>query len=389
MFRTLALTLGGGIVQNGGPLVFAAHPMQLSRHLEEVWINRQNALDPPSQLRVPLGLVPLEATSGLPLPPPPIWWENLCYAYFIEQTRAYEIFRRVIEEYVYGERLGTPTDQTQRWLRTTEQLFYSDHAPHQIYNLTSWIRPDLRATRRNAYFRMFGMDLNHGTDDNRPLPYPRAAAANTEFAPTFERLLREVWIGIENFGNTSGSNPTDDGTIASLAQQLDDMLSVRREGGNLERDEFVHISTMSWFHLALSYDTDVVNDLEAQAESAEERLLKIGERVGLPAHSRSAAYFRLADDMSFILRAIEAGLFNAPGNAPALYAIGTPIGNAMRSAVRDWSIVTGRDVKTRPVSVGPTMAQPVRPPSRPIVPVVPRAPGANGRAAVSRETLPV
>ena len=52
---------------------------------------------------------------------------------------------------------------------------------------------------------------------------------------------------------------------------------------------------MAWFHLTLSFNTPVVRDLEAEANSAEERLQKIGERVGLPAHTRSDSYFRLAD----------------------------------------------------------------------------------------------
>jgi hypothetical protein len=390
MFRPLALTLAqplGGGIANGGPLVFASHPMLLSRYLEELWINRPNPLNPPSQLRVPPQLVPQEAQSQLPLPAGPIWWEHLIYAYMIENTGTYRIFRRVVEEYAYGERLGTPTDGTQQWLRTTEQLFYSDHAPYQIHTLVSWIRPDLCATRRNAYFRMFGMDLNHGTDDSRPYPYPRAAAANTEFAPTFERLLREVWVGIENFGNTGGADPTDDATIANLAELIDNMLSVRREGGNLDREELIHVAVMSWFHLTLSYDSDVVNDLEAQANSPEERLLKVGERVGLPAHSRSAAYFRLADDMSFALRSIEAALFNTLPNAPDLYDPNQPIGQAMQSIIRDWSNATGRDLKRRPVSLAPSITQPARPPAQPIVPV-PAGPPGNGRVPVSRETLP-
>ena len=71
----------------------------------------------------------------------------------VENTRMYEIFRRVLEEYAYGERLGVPSDETQRWLRTTEQLFYRDNPPFQIYTLASWIRPDSApcgATRTTA-----------------------------------------------------------------------------------------------------------------------------------------------------------------------------------------------------------------------------------------------
>lgn len=391
MFRRLALTIDPDI-RVGAPQVLDFHPMALARFLEEVWEFRDPVLVPePTGLEInPPSLVPIEGTSGLPLPLPPMMWRHLIYGYMIENTRVYEIFRRVLEEYAYGERLGTPRNATQRWLRTTEQLFYRDDAHYHVFALSSWIRPDVRATRRNAYFRMFGMDLNHGTDDGRPYPYPRAAASNSDFVPTWESLLREVWIGFENEANTSGSVPTDDAAIANLARRLNDMLTVRRNDGNLSRDELLHSSAMSWFHLTLSFDSPVVLDLEAEGESPEDRLLKIGERVGLPAHSRSAAYFRLADNMQLILRAIELAQFNNEVTARTLYetpppASPTEIRDAMRANIRDWSIATGRDMKTRAVSVTAPMPTPVRPPARPIVPVVP----GNGHVAVNRETLPV
>jgi hypothetical protein len=398
MFRTLALSLGP-IDTVGGPTVFSYHPMQLARFLEEVWIARQAATPPPepTQLEVPAGLRGIEATSGIPVPVQP-GWDHLIYAYMIEQTRCYEIFRRVIEEFAYGERLGTPTDATQRWLRTTEQLFFSEEAPHHIYRLASWLRPDSRATRRNAYFRMFGMDLNHGTDDNRPYPYPRPAAANTQFVPTLEDLLREVWRGVENFTNTSGPKPVDNAAIANLALRVYDMLRVRREGGNLARDELWHVSVMSWFHLTVDFDSPIVLDLEAQASAPEERLLKIGERVGLPAHSRSEAYFRLALNLSFILQLIEAASFNSPNTAVALYQPSPPapppplVYDAMLAIIRDWSIATGRDMKARQVAVTPAAPPyPVRPATQAVIPVAPTtamAPSTNGRARMASEVQP-
>jgi hypothetical protein len=389
MFRALAASIDPDPAVSG-PQVFDLHPMQLARFLEEAWINRAAAsvLPSPDRLEVPSALRSIEATSFItPALGTAVIWDQLIYAYMVENTRCYEIFRRVLEEFLYGERLGTPSNATHHWLRTTEQLFYSPDAPLRIYHLTSWIRPDPRATRRNAFFRMFGMDLNHGTDDNRPYPYPRAAASNTEFGPTWEEFLREVWRGIENFTNQSGPKPTDDATIANLARTLDDMLSVRREAGNLTRDELEHVSTMSWFHLTVSFDSPVVLDLEAQGNSPEERLLKIGQRVGLPAHSRSGAYFRLADDMSLILRAIEAAQCNTVAGAQTLYdKTATPptIFNAMNAIIRDWSTASGRDMKARRVSMTAPQTRPIRPPARPIVPAE-----QNGRGEISRETQPV
>jgi hypothetical protein len=391
MFRLLAEALGP--IDTGGRTVFNSHPMQLIRFLEETWEQRDPG-DVPTDLEVPDDLADQERTSGLGIVLAPPWDRyHLIAAYLIENSRAYEIFRRVIEEYAYGERLGAPSDDSQRWLRTTEQLFYSNDAPFQVTSLSSWVRPDSRASRRNAYFRMFGIDLNHGTDDNRPYPYPRAAAANTEFVSTFENLLRETWRGIEHFRNTGGARPTDDASLANLARRLFDMLRVRREGGNLNREEFAHLSTMSWFDLTLRFDSPIVIDLEAEATSPEERLRKIGERVGLPAHSRSAAYFRLADELSYILQLLEAGQFNTADTARVLYTPSPPapdqlVLNAMLAIIRDWSIATGRDMKAARVSVAPMEPIPVRPTPRPVVPVVPPAASRDGRARVTRETLP-
>jgi hypothetical protein len=318
---------------------------------------------------------------------PPSLWDHLIYAYMIENTRIYEVFRRVLEEYAYGERLGVPSDEGQRWLRTTEQLFYRDNPPFQIYSLASWIRPDIRAVRRNAYHRMFGMDLNHGTDDNRPYPYPRAAAANTEFYGTFEELLREVWRAIENVRNQVGANQTDVTTIANLARALFDMLRARRQDhvGNLARDELFHVSTMDWLHLTVSFNTPIVHDLKADASSAAERLQKIGERVGLPAHSRADSYFRLATNMSLILREMELGTFNDPaGGAPALFQTGV-FQAAMQETITHWSYASGRDVKVRPVTVTAPQPSPIRPTPSPIVPM---PSSGNGRLAVTREMIP-
>jgi hypothetical protein len=323
---------------------------------------------------------------------PPSLWDHFIYAYMVENTRVYEIFQRVLEEYAYGERLGVPSDEGQRWLRTTEQIFYRDSPPFQIYTLASWIRPDIRAVRRNAYHRLFGLDLNHGTNENRPYPYPRAAATNADFTSTFEELSREVWRAIENVRNQVGPNQTDVSTIANLARMIFDMLRVRRQEnvGNLARDELFHVSTMSWFHLTLSFNTPIVHDLKADASSAAERLQKIGERVGLPAHSRSDSYFQLATAMSLILREMELGTFNDPATgAPALFQPSTtsqpnPFQEAMQQIITHWTIATGRDLKAARVSVAPTAPTPVRPTPRPIV----AAPSGNGRVGLTREIVP-
>src|SRR5690606_18636179 len=112
--------------------------------------------------------------------PPIVRWHHLIYAYMIENTQIYDIFRRVVFEYLHGEQLGVPLNGSEHWLRITEELFYKDPAPFFITAVASHLRPDLSATRRNAYYRMFGMDLNHGSGDKKEYPYSKAKASNAQ-----------------------------------------------------------------------------------------------------------------------------------------------------------------------------------------------------------------
>lgn len=358
MFRRFA-----GSIPTGANNLFLRHPSQLAVMLEQAWeVSRQ--LSPARELGHPDHLSDLPGLPGLAggaarapfalfgarIVGPPVLWDHLIYAYMIENTRIYEIFGRVVREFLHGEGLGAPMPGSEHWLRNTEELFYKDPMPSFIASVTSHIRPDLRATRRNAYYRMFGMDLNHGLDDKKEYPYVKSKAHNSDFAATFEDLLREVWIGITNVNVTSGAKPTDDAAIANLAERLHHMLISRREAGNLSREEYYAVSVMTWFHLTLEFNSPIVRTLRAAATSPEERLFKIAERVRLPAHGLSRSYFQLADPMSTILRLIERGTVNTAAAAPTFYndAGGTNAVPAdMKTIITHWSIVTGHDMKTR------------------------------------------
>src|SRR5829696_7434530 len=89
-------------------------------------------------------------------------WDHAIYAFMIENTRIFEIFDRVLREYEAGERFETPDLDTALWLRSTEALFCRELPPGFVGSLTSTLRPDTRATRRNTYYRLLGLDLNHG-----------------------------------------------------------------------------------------------------------------------------------------------------------------------------------------------------------------------------------
>src|SRR6185436_12508464 len=149
--------------------------------------------------------------------------------------------------------------------------------------------------------------------------YIKAEAANSEFVATFEEFLREVWVGITYVTASSSSNPTDDSKISELAEKLHDMLRSRRQNGNLSREEFALVSMMSWFHMTVEFDSPIVVTLRAEATGVEQRLFKIAERVGLPAHGLSKNFFEIADAMSILLIELERGRYNDAASARTLY----------------------------------------------------------------------
>jgi hypothetical protein len=200
---------------------------------------------------------------------------------------------------------------------------------------------------------MFGMDLNHGTDDGKPYIYVKAEASNADFVATFEEFLREVWVGITYVGATSSSNPTDDSKIAELAEKLHDMLRSRRQTGNLSREEFAFVSMMSWFHLTLEVNNSpIVQSLRAEAVGVDNILFKIAERVGLAAHGLSKSFFDIADPISRLLIQIEIGTYNQIPAVRALYDRTIPNSPEpdLRTIITHWTAITGRDVKARKVA---------------------------------------
>jgi hypothetical protein len=284
----------------------------------------------------------IESTSASPPR-----WDHLIYAYMIENTRVKEIFRRVVYEYRHGEKLGAPIDgPAQQWLRTTEELFYSYPTPLSILNVGSRLRDGDGQTRRNAYQRMFGMDLNHGQDDGKPFEYVKAQDANTEFVATFEQLLREVWIAITFVKANAAANPTDNAKIIDLVRTLKQMMLTRRQAGNLSREEFAAVTAMSWFHLTLSFNTPIVKSLRAESEGPENRLFKIAARVGLPAHGLSRSFFEIADPISTVLTQIESGFVV---NARQLYdPVPDPLlPEMMQKIASEWSTITSRNLKQK------------------------------------------
>lgn len=243
---------------------------------------------------------------------------HLILAYFLENTRLLQIFERLIEKYMCDEELGIADHSgVFNWIHNSERLFFKDDSLRTA-NIRSLIRPSADASRRNAYWRMFGMDLAFGdinSDANSQFSYHKAKISNQQFIILFEKYLSEIWQSYTNANNSSGANPTDINNVVDLATQLQELLVARRgnvqvvnyANQNLAREEFSSVLITSWFTFIISDDTPVVQFLNCQSSTIGERLIKIGNKVGISAHSKCQSLFEMAGAAANILHTIEEG----------------------------------------------------------------------------------
>jgi hypothetical protein len=122
------------------------------------------------------------------------------------------------------------------------------------------------------------------------------------------------------------------------------------------------------------YDSPAVVDLKATASSPEQRLAKIAERVGMRAHPKAKALIDLAKPFSSLMQQIETGDYNDPVGAQNLFfPLGTDIENNAEIVIDQYSLATGRDLKSQLVTVSDRAkpaAQPtiqMSPPARALV----------------------
>lgn len=343
-------------IYSGLPPTNALHPDTVTKWLETLWEAGSSAWNLNDTVNGDLWSKPLgQFSPAPPLSPPPaprptMAWPHLIYAYLIENTLVYEVFALVLKEFATGERLGVPTPRAANWLRLTECLFYRHPSANLIYSVESDIRKDHRAVLRNAYWRMFGMDLNHGAAGGQAYPYERPAASNKDFVPVFEEFLREVWVGLVNRNNSSGANPTDDAKIANKARQLNEMLLLRQFGWNLARESFFAVTMMAWFEFALASNTEIVQALQAEAGSPAARLRKIASRFGRSIPRMADEYFQMAQPLSNTLQLIESGGFNST-NAASMYYGNPSVSQDLLAIIDNWSRATGHDIKSTRVQV--------------------------------------
>lgn len=358
------ITATGATIEQAAAQVLTADPTDLFAHMEQVW-DAANVWSTPSP--GPAGGIMRQLWTfgqfGTFAPTASPAWDHFGYAFALESTRAVQIFRRVVHEFRSGEALGMPSVFTQQWLGATESLLYGSGGVFGGGLSTSLVRPDAEGVRRNAYWRMFGMDLAFGADDNRPFAYDKAAANNGTFVALFEELLYELWQAMTNLRNSSGPNTADDDRIFRIAEQLTYELRVRRQYSLLAREELAAATALGWIELTLSTNTPVVIELRAQATNAADRLKIIGQRVALNPHSRASSFFEMATSLSMLLRTLEAGYVSGPEFAWLLYSASAPAGSPplppgaaplsaeSRRVITEWSVASGRDLKTRKLPV--------------------------------------
>ncbi|MFT3775976.1 MAG: hypothetical protein QM820_62320 [Minicystis sp.] len=268
---------------------------------------------------------------------PKRFWHHLIYAYFLDATKIVAICRKLITDAETSEQLGFFHEASQRWMRST---------------LALW-NPASFAVRRNAYHRMFGLDLGEVTSTDSAID----PGTNSFFVPVFEDLLYEVWNGYLNHQNTSGPNTTDPVAIVELCQALQDMLDERRQYGTLTRAEFNAVAELSWYYMVIDgrgtgpgANSPVIVDMKVTATTPDERLRRLGEAVGVPAHPKTRSLLKLAERVSLLLIEIEQGVYNDAAEVRRLYEGGETT-NDLLDIINEWSVLTGRDIKAHRTTV--------------------------------------
>ncbi|MCY2687588.1 hypothetical protein [Salinimicrobium sp. TH3] len=303
---------------------------------------------------------PLQAYIKFNTPP-----YHMIFSYLVENTRIAQIFEKMIGMYLQDEKLTKAEPEAFRWILNTETLFYNS-APGSYTTRASQVRPVSEANRRNAYHRLFGMDLAFGDLNNNKYEYHKAEFSNSGFISLFENFLVEFWRGYINANNTSGTNTTDTEHLEDLARKLQEMLMSRRTTSlnfenyryfNLSAEEYSSYIFMYWLFNVVSYDSPLVKFLKAEANTAGDRLMNIGRRIGLNAHTKSVAILDIAQPMSTLLRSIELGILNDsaflfriiraltvnPANPPEPQEVAML--NNLLLIINNWEKATGHRIK--------------------------------------------
>jgi hypothetical protein len=197
---------------------------------------------------------------------------------------------------------------------------------------------------------------------NGSIPYNKSKASNQQFIILFERYLSEIWQGYINARNTSGANTSDVNILIELSQQIQEMLIARRGNmnntyahQNLSKEEYSSVLMSNWFAFMVSFDSPIVTHLGCQSSTIGERLMKIGDKIGIPAHRKCQSLFEMASPASTVLLAVEVGgllddsawvqtMLSSlnPGVAPSIQR---SFMNDFLTVINNWEKATGHRIK--------------------------------------------
>jgi hypothetical protein len=306
---------------------------------------------------------------------------HMIYAYLVENSRIAQIFERLLFLYLHDEKLNKATTPLNReafqWIINTENLFFKELPNASYRNITSQVRTSLDSTRRNAYFRLFGMDLAFGDlASNATVNFQKAEFNNQPFIVLFEKFITEIWQAYTNARNQVGPNTTDLFSIVDTAQKIQEMLMSRRTTEttfnnyryfNLSKEEYSSVVMMSWFYEVVSYDSPLIQFLRCNGNTPGERLINVGKKVGINAHSKSEGLLDIAPPMNTLLRRIELGDYNPANEAQVRSIIESQIPGSTspiqdRQAltellliINNWEKATGHKIKNPEANITGTV----------------------------------
>jgi hypothetical protein len=312
------------------------HPLHRSdlTRFEDTWFGRR-ALTPPAPTPPPSRPTQPDLNAlinGMAREVNHVLWDHLIYAYMIENAH---LRISIAPPSFAGGKLGAGLE-TLHWLRNTEGC--SRDAPSSSFSLHSAVRLMVKPSAAAPTIACSAHGPESRDADNKPIRSP--GRCREQVRQHLRGALREVDQHHQRL-QPSGTKSTDDAKLTELMKSSGISRPSERElsrGVRLRRDDV-------WFHLTVESDSVVV-DLRAQASSPEQRLYKIAQQVGVPAHGLSGSYFYIADAISRVLLLVETGVFTTIPNAvAALYTPGSALERLMRTIITHWSIITGRDMK--------------------------------------------
>jgi hypothetical protein len=292
---------------------------------------------------------------GVP-PPAPAHRDHIIYAYLIEKTGIFDIFRTANELYKSDADMPTRSEESQRFWRMADCLIFSAPAQNTVWDLACRIDGDEQA-RRKSLHGAFGFEVAAENPQAQGNIRKAPTGSASEFVSHFEAFGTEVWRGIVNRKNTTRANDTNYEAIVMHATWLHDMLKSKRQRSNLSLEEFRAAGIMSLLHLAVDFDTAIVKDFKAEANDPGERLDRIAERVGIAANPNARALFEMAPVFSKLLRFIELDQIRDAASAERLCRL-SPLCDWTAKVINLYSETTGRDLRVRRTEV---VALPVHP----------------------------